>query len=116
MSADMTETLGELRELLFDIRREAQDTGYGFFVGGDPRSFSPDYESCTPEEVERWRADCALAERGERTAVPPGCHASQPGYGVGTYTIENPQAADWAERLERFIAQLDSVAAETEVA
>ena len=25
---------------------------YGFYHGQDPRTFSPDQESCTPEEVE----------------------------------------------------------------
>jgi hypothetical protein len=26
-------------------------SGYGYFLGGDPRDFFPDSESCTPEEI-----------------------------------------------------------------
>lgn len=120
MSApDLAETIGELRELLFDIRQEAEGTLYGFFTGGDPRSFTPDEESCNPDEISRWQADCVRAERGEPIQGRPSGESPAPGiivcggsYGVGVTTTTNETAKDWAERLERYIAQLEGWASE----
>lgn len=33
-------------------------TVYGFFHGGDPRTFSPDVECCSDAEMVRWKAAC----------------------------------------------------------
>jgi hypothetical protein len=38
---------------------------YGFFNGGDPREFHPDYESSSPEEIANHRRACEEAERLE---------------------------------------------------
>lgn len=43
---------------------------YGYFLGGDPRQFSPDEECCTTEEIARWQALCADWDVG-RQAEPP---------------------------------------------
>jgi len=120
MSADLTETIGQLRDLLFDIGRESQSTGYGVFPGGDPNTFTPDPEASTSEELERHRADCEKWNAGQRTGLTvTTCDLTQPvgrmmraGYGLGVYTMEDPQAADWAERLERCIDQIESWATE----
>lgn len=38
---------------------------YGFFCGGDPRYFTPDEESCLPEEIQRWNEACAMWDRAD---------------------------------------------------
>jgi hypothetical protein len=100
---DLTETIGELRELLFDIRQEAEGTMYGFFTGGDPRSFTPDDDACTEAEIATWKDDCARAERGEAVRGTPSGQVVAPGvlvcggsYGVGVTTTTNETAKDWA--------------------
>lgn len=113
MGVYIEETLADLRALLDDVRRQAEDVGYGFFPGGDPRTFSPDPEASTEEEREAHRNDCERAERGERPVTKTGhelrgaalVHYS--GYGLGTYTMEDPAMQDVAERLERAIDQLE---------
>lgn len=47
---------------------------YGFYHGQDPRTFSPDGESCTAEEVAAHREACAAAYRGEWKRDDSGCH------------------------------------------
>lgn len=72
--------------------------GYGFFPGGDPRDFTPDYEMCSAEEIEAWKRDCEAWNKGEGTpAPPPGfwtefkdgtqMHVLAPRYGMGTYRV-----------------------------
>lgn len=48
------------------LGKYAYDTGYGFFIGGDPRRFSPDEESSTSEEIAAWEVACAEAEADEK--------------------------------------------------
>ncbi len=122
-SPSISETIGELRDLLFDIRRQAEDTGYGIFPGGDPRTFTPDPEASTEAERAAWKTDCERVERGKDPLTKTACEfiplgvsgvaiKSRPGYGLGTYTMDDPQAAEWAERLERHINALESWATE----
>ncbi len=40
-------------------------TGYGFFLGGDPREFTPDEESCRPDEIAAHKAACARWDAGQ---------------------------------------------------
>lgn len=107
-----TEALHELNELLGDIRRGAEEMGYGFFPGGDPNDFTPDPECSTAEEQERHREACAAYRSGKGNPHPaPHCATmnggvAAKGFGLGTYTYRDEQAADWAERLERCIARL----------
>lgn len=102
----------ELYELLCDIRRAAEDTGYGFFCGGDPNDFSPDPECSTEEERARHAEACRLWNEGKGNPNPaPHCAMMNggtppPGFGLGTYVMRDEQAADWAERLERCIARM----------
>jgi hypothetical protein len=119
MSApSLSETIGELRDLLHDVQREAVAVGYGVFPGGDTRTFTPDPEASTEAERQAHKDDCARAERGEAALTETRCDLSNPvgqmmrsGYGLGTYVTENPTAQDWAERLERAIGQLEGYAA-----
>ena len=74
-------------------------TGYGFFPGGDPRTFHPDPECSTEAERARHAADCAAWDRGEFVAGPA-CrstynddgslhsHVTPAGYGLGVYTYD----------------------------
>lgn len=54
-----------LRAIADSIRCEADVPHYGYFLGGDPREFTPDVEVCSVEELERHKADCEAWERGE---------------------------------------------------
>jgi hypothetical protein len=113
MSERHEEALSELRDLLYDMRRQAEDVGYGNFCGGDPRDFTPDPECSTEEERANHKAACEAWDRGERTS-PPGCgwvtpdmHVMRTPFGLGTYVMRDEQAADWAERLDRCLARLE---------
>ena len=118
MSEHVTEALSELRDLLADIRMASQDTGYGFFCGGDPNDFHPDPESSTDEERARHAEACkAWNERGVNPNPAPHCAfmsdgVSPPGFGLGTYVMRDEKAEDWAERLDRCLARLDRAAFE----
>ena len=49
------------------------ETVYGFFPGGDPREFSPDYESNSQEEIEAFAAASGINEddlSGSRDYLP----------------------------------------------
>lgn len=73
---------------------------YGYFLGGDPRNFTPDVECCTPEELAAHKAACEAWDRGARPD-PGGPH--QPlfkdgkeighitiaHYGIGTTVMED---------------------------
>ena len=78
---------------------------YGFFHGGDPRNFYPDYECCSPKEISDHKAACELWDQAEARGEEPTPEACQSGwhtdpetgaryhvlkspYGIGTYTIE----------------------------
>lgn len=78
------------------------ETGYGFFCGGDPRSFHPDGECCTPEELENHRLACDEAEKLENhrhlpcpsgwIRTPHGdAHILRAPFGIGTYAVEFEQ-------------------------
>lgn len=121
MSApSLLESIGELRDLLGDIRQEAEQTGYGVFPGGDPTTFSPDPECSTEAERALHKADCEKWNAGQRAGLTETCcdltkpvgQMMRSGYGLGTYTLENPQAQEWAEQLERTIAQLEGYLAD----
>jgi len=105
------EAIEELRELLSDIRVAAEDTHYGFFLGGDPNDFAPDPEASTEEERVRHKEACVAWPKVLHPA--PHCTlggtlaAAAPGFGFGTTVISDPRAEDWAERLERCIDRLE---------
>ena len=77
---------------------------YGYFTGGDPRDFHPDYECCSPDELENHRRACELwndAESRGETPEPekcpsgwiyaddgtPICHVLRAPYGIGMVTV-----------------------------
>ena len=87
--------------------------GYGFFAGGDPRKFSPDHESCTPQEIANHRKACELADQLEREGklvdwkCPSGferwgdavVHVLRAPFGIGCYVAEFEQFFEPAGEL-----------------
>ena len=82
-----------------------QETGYGGFPGGDPRTFHPTYESCSEKEIQNHKAACKLWDEAEargETPEPESCpsgwiyddngeviaHVLRMPYGIGVYVIE----------------------------
>lgn len=74
--------------------RAGKERMYGFFCGGDPRLFQPESESCTPNELENWRAACAEWDRRDAECVDgegepsdfvhgPGFTLTLSGFGIG---------------------------------
>jgi len=82
---------------------------YGFFPGGDPRTFRPDPDASTEAEQHAWEGACwwadELESRGLPVGVPGSCrtfsHARHGKYsvgiflvsqfGLGTYTYEDEE-------------------------
>jgi hypothetical protein len=84
------------------------ESGYGAFCGGDPRTFHPDGEMCSPDEIENHRKACELWDEAEACGETPEpekcpsgwiydengkavCHVLRTPYGIGGYTIEMEQ-------------------------
>jgi len=104
--------LEHARSFIAEIAEPVQ--GYGFFPGGDtdPRSFSPDGESCTAEEIAAHRAACEAWDRGERPTVPASgriegnslvCGSR---FGVGVYQIDNPEAEYVLGLIDEALAEM----------
>jgi len=80
--------------------------GYGFFLGGDPRNYKPDRESCRPEEIAAWEEACARWNAGDETdegasgklVVAHGMAGIACGhrFGIGTFKFrcDNPDCPD----------------------
>lgn len=66
----LANTLSEVLDCLKDVGFGAS---YGYFHGGDPRTFTPDAESCTNDEMEKWKTDCKKWDEGERAPTPSSC-------------------------------------------
>jgi hypothetical protein len=72
---------------------------YGFFSGGDPRDFHPDYEDCSPDEIRAWQQAVREADRlsekrelpcpsgFERTADGTVIHVLRAPFGIGVTTF-----------------------------
>ena len=72
-----------------------QESYYGYFSGGDPRKFHPDYEDCTPEEIANHKRACEeadAAEAGRSLPNPSGfygaVHILKAPFGIGVQTVE----------------------------
>ncbi len=55
---------------------------YGFFYGGDPRHFEPDFESATEEEQGRYKSDCKEWDDGNPLDRGPDHKVGAPPEGV----------------------------------
>lgn len=108
MSEKYDEAMFELRELCLEFRARAECVSYGYFLGGDPRKFSPDPECSTPEEQTAHREACKRWDDADQPEPPmPQCGNSHVGYGVGTTAFEDPMMLDAAECLQRIIDRLE---------
>lgn len=114
MSERRHEAMVELRDVLNDIRCEADATVYGFICVENPNDFHPDPECSTDEERARHKAAC---EEWNKTGKNPnpGPHCAfmtggkePPGFGLGTNVTRNELLDDWADRLQRCINRLES--------
>lgn len=65
-----------------------QDTGYGFFIGGDPRRFFPDPDGCSIAEIENHRIACEAWNQSELDGVVPEPVRPRATFGIGVYTCE----------------------------
>ena len=72
----------------YKCKMPGQDSGYGYgYRGIDPNKYHPDYECCSPEEIQRWKEACAASDRGE-------VYAGNYSWGVGVYVYEHNQFFD----------------------
>lgn len=72
---------------------EDPSVGYGAFPGGDPRTFAPDAEVCTPEELQAHADACRLADEREARGEPvtlPGSHYWRENDGKVTHVAHEP--------------------------
>ena len=103
-----------LQEVLPIVQDMVECDGYGFFIGGDPRKFTPDPECSTEQEQAKWKADCEAWDRGEQVDtsgnvgrwVSEHMHIRPGGYGLGTYTFEDPQVVALVQRIKEAILEL----------
>ena len=68
-----------------------EQMSYGFFPGGDPRNFTPDFESCSEKEINDWEEACQQWNEGKRV-VCEGSHrwlVDSEGKIVGTATVSS---------------------------
>lgn len=91
---------------------EATGYGYGFFPGGDPRTFNPDPDGSTEEERQAWEEDCRAwnetEERGEKPGFKePACLMgdgvilTRGMYGLGSYEWCEPEFGRLAKLCEK---------------
>lgn len=101
-----------LRDCLDVIAPLAEDSGYGFFPGGDPRRFTPDPECSTEAERAAHKAACAAWDRGETTAGQEArpywvggedgkavAHVTPSGFGLGVYVHTDATLDALAKRI-----------------
>jgi hypothetical protein len=95
--ADHNYVAGSIDE--YTCPQPQQETVYGYFTGGDPRDFHPDFEDSTPEEIANWRAACIEANKlavSRNLPCPSGwerlpdgsvAHVLRAPFGIGVSTI-----------------------------
>lgn len=83
-----------------------KEMGYGFFPGGDPRDFTPDFGDCSEKEITAWKEACQQWNEGKRV-VCEGSHrwlvdskgnvigtATVSSFGIGTYVYDMEDEGD----------------------
>ena len=116
LAACRTEAAALLAEVLPLIADQAECVTYGYALPEDPRDFTPDAESCTPEElaahaaaVEAWDA---AGGKPEGWDAPPGSgwneegtmHSLRAPWGIGAYTYRDSQMCDLRDRILAVLA------------
>lgn len=98
------------------MEAEAVISGYGFYRSANPNNFSPDPESCSPEEIANHRLACKAYDEGSYRDdygdgwVSPNLHITKAPWGIGSYSDEFPELA---ERCKFARAALTSATKET---
>lgn len=98
-----------------------EQTGYGFFPGGDPRKFHPDEESNSAEEIAAHKAACEAMDAGTSKGETPACqhlateagvaHVNTGKFGMGSYTYEDTGAVAARDAARAAIAKARGVQA-----
>lgn len=95
----------------------AEQLGYGFFPGGDPRLFIPDEQCATEEEIANHQAACEAMERGEAVDQSPAGetlrsesgeylgHITFSKFGLGTYRYQDPEAVALLGKIRGVLAK-----------
>ena len=67
-----------------------QEASYGFFHGGDPNNFTPDFECCTPAEIEAWDEACkkGVQVKGASCIVSDNVRITKSTFGIGVTVTE----------------------------
>ena len=67
-------------ECWYANQEQGQMPVYGFFTGGDPRTFCPDPEMCSEEEIANHEAACKLWDEAEKRGEKPEPEACPSGW------------------------------------
>jgi len=117
-SVNLLPALAAVVEAMQEIAKE-ESGGYGYYLGGDPRKFCPDEESCTPQELaahkeacEKWNEAEAKGEKMEPDPcgsgwISPSVHVTRSAYGLGSYTLPT----DAARMAQAALSALDAAVA-----
>lgn len=109
------EDVDALRAIADRIREQNGEVGYGYFLGGDPRDFTPDEESCSAEEIENHKRACQLMDEGKIQFVDGRHHfplikdgevighVTQAAFGIGMYTVKDPEIDKLASSLDEWV-------------
>lgn len=110
------EEIDFLRKLADDIRQRAEQTSYGYFPGGNPHDFTPDHESCTEDEMARYKRACELFDEGKVNGADGQHHwpiVDSKGevighttagiFGVGVYSYTDSEAEGLANELDAWL-------------
>jgi hypothetical protein len=109
----------EQRNLIAELGRFIEERatvgGYGFYRPANPHDFSPDHESCTPEEIAAHKAACDAFDKGDYKP-PLGSetfrgekgetvlHILRAPWGIGSYSEIDPEAEPLIARARAAIA------------
>lgn len=106
--------LALLEELLALLEQEAEQKHYGVPFVSDPRDYEPDWEECTPEEIEQWREACRRAEAGEEVDPPLGWELDEETgalyhtfpWGVGVSVTRDPKKVTLRDKVAAMVEKL----------
>lgn len=98
-----------LKQIILDLQEISTYTehGYGYYLGGDPRKFHPDFECCSALEIAAHESACKAwneADAEGKKLEPEKCesgwvhhndsliHIAKSNYGIGGYEYKSPEA------------------------
>lgn len=98
-----------LKQIILDLQEISNyiEHGYGYYLGGDPRKFHPDFECCSVLEIAAHESACKAwneADAEGKKLEPEKCesgwvhhndsliHIAKSNYGIGGYEYKSPEA------------------------